>query len=355
MRLGTDPATPWQNAIKMAKTIELRLHRLRFEFEAKSSICFPPYKSTNILRGAFGTIFRRIACLPECREPTVCPLEGACAYEQVFAPIAREAGPSGFRDPPRPLVFRGSHLDGRTVSAGERFWFDVHLFRIHPETVAFLTLSFAQFAIEGIGPRRGRALLRRAETIGLEDDPAFCFFSDGVFRQASFPEPLVLRFAGPDGDKIGNRETAAGLRVQFRTPTELKQDGRVVELPEAQVLAARAFDRISALQHFYGEQPWAEETVREQRQSLLEAAGCLTVAKHNLTMVGAERLSSRTGQKHALEGFVGEVEYQGPGKVIPVLTPWLRAAAMAGVGRQTVWGKGEVRSGHLPRNGLERA
>ncbi len=332
----------------MATKFELRFHRLRFEFEARDSVFFPPYKSTNILRGAFGTIFRRIACLPECREPAVCPLEGACAYEQVFAPIAREAGPSGFRDLPRPLVFRGSHLDGRTVNAGERFWFDVHLFQVYPETIAFLTLSFAQFAIEGIGPRRGRAVLLRAETIGLEGDPEFCFFSDGVFRQASFPEPLALGFAVLDGEKIGNRETAARLRVQFRTPTELKQDGRVVELPEAPVLALRAFDRISALNHFHGEQPWAEETVRELRQSLLEAAGCLTVVRHDLTMARAERLSSRTGQKHALEGFVGEVEYAGPEIAIRALTPWLRAAAMTGVGRQTVWGKGEVSIGHLP-------
>ena len=107
----------------MDPSIGLCFHRLRFHFEAKGSIFFPPYKSTNILRGAFGTIFRRIACLPECREPGVCPLHGACAYEQVFAPIAREKGPSGFRDVPRPLVFRASHLDGRTVNAGETFWF----------------------------------------------------------------------------------------------------------------------------------------------------------------------------------------------------------------------------------------
>jgi hypothetical protein len=132
----------------------------------------------------------------------------------------------------------------------EPFWFDVHLFRIHPETVAFLTLSFSQFAVEGIGPRRGKAALVRAETIGLEGEPGFCFFADGVFRQSSFPEPLVMALGSSWGETSAKDDGATRLRVHFLTPTELKQDGRVVEVPGAAVLAARAFDRISALQYF---------------------------------------------------------------------------------------------------------
>jgi hypothetical protein len=325
----------------MDSCISLRFHRLRFHFEAKSSIFFPPFKSTNILRGAFGTIFRRIACLPECREPEVCPLEGACPYEQVFAPIARTAGPSGFRDLPRPLVFRASHLDGKTVNAGELFWFDVHLFRIHPETVAFLTLSFAQFATEGIGPGRGRAVLVGAETLGLGGEPGFCFFSDGVFRQASFPDPLALALPQPArGDCDGG--PTAKLKVTFQTPTELKHNGQLVDVPQANVLLARAFDRIAALVHFYGEAPIPEALAGAIRGALLREAERLSIVHRDLAMVGAERLSSRTGRKHTLEGFAGTVEYAGPQEAVEALLPWLRAGGFVGVGRQTVWGKGEI-------------
>jgi hypothetical protein len=234
----------------------------------------------------------------------------------------------------------------------EPFWFDVHLFRIHPETVAFLTLSFSQFAVEGIGPRRGKAALVRAETIGLEGEPGFCFFADGVFRQSSFPEPLVMALGSSWGETSAKDDGATRLRVQFLTPTELKQDGRVVEVPGAAVLAARAFDRISALQYFYAEQPRPEDMAREQRRVLMEAAGRLRISRQDLTMATAERISSRTGQKHALEGLLGEVEYEGPRDAVEALLPWLRAAAMTGVGRQTVWGKGEIESTWIGCEGI---
>ena len=54
----------------------------------------------------------------------------------------------------------------------------------------------------------------------------------------------------------------------------------------------------------------------------------------------ATRCSGRTGQRHSLRGFVGEAEYEGEG--LGEFLPWLRAARWVGVGRQTVWGKGEV-------------
>jgi len=43
---------------------------------------------------------------------------------------------------------------------------------------------------------------------------------------------------------------------------------------------------------------------------------------------------------HSLGGFTGEAEYEGD---LAEFLPWLRAARWVGVGRQTVWGKGELR------------
>jgi CRISPR-associated endoribonuclease Cas6 len=53
-----------------------------------------------------------------------------------------------------------------------------------------------------------------------------------------------------------------------------------------------------------------------------------------------ERKSGRTGQVHPLGGFTGVAEYQGD---LTEFLPWLQAARWVGVGRQTVWGKGDVR------------
>jgi len=51
------------------------------------------------------------------------------------------------------------------------------------------------------------------------------------------------------------------------------------------------------------------------------------------------RRSSRTGRVHPIGGFVGEAEYEGE---LGEFVPYLKAGKWVGVGRQTVWGKGEI-------------
>jgi CRISPR/Cas system endoribonuclease Cas6 (RAMP superfamily) len=59
------------------------------------------------------------------------------------------------------------------------------------------------------------------------------------------------------------------------------------------------------------------------------------------------RRSSRTGQVHPWGGFTGAAEYQGD---LAEFMPYLRAARWTGVGRQTVWGKGEITAESLDRS-----
>ena len=63
------------------------------------------------------------------------------------------------------------------------------------------------------------------------------------------------------------------------------------------------------------------------------------VAGSTLEWESQSRKSSRTHQVHPLGGFVGEVRYRGD---MAEFIPFLRAASWAGIGRQTVWGKGAV-------------
>ena len=58
-----------------------------------------------------------------------------------------------------------------------------------------------------------------------------------------------------------------------------------------------------------------------------------------LQTVKGERLSRGTGQRHSIGGFIGVAEYEG---AVTKFMPYLEAARWTGVGRQTVWGKGEI-------------
>ena len=143
-------------------------------------------------------------------------------------------------------------------------------------------------------------------------------------------ELVGLRF-DLDGEANSGGSTDR-LLVRFLTPTELKNEGELVDRPEFGILLRRLRDRISNLRGFY--QGGALVVAFE---ALGQAADKVEIGRCELRRVESERLSSRTGQRHSLGGFVGEVEYVGE---MARFVDFLRVGAWVGVGRQTVWGKG---------------
>ena len=275
--------------------------RLRFHFRAVDEIRLPAHAG-NAVRGAFGAALRETAPAEE--------------YARIFEPRQVGAGPSGLSDWPRPFVFRASQLNGMAIPSGARFFLDVHLFDLRAAAVECMRSALEFMAECGIGrPPRGRARLERLEWLDL---------SDRVTE--SGPNVVAL-------DSVTER--VEHVRLRFVTPTELKGGGELVERPEFPVLFARLRDRISTLRSLYGGGP-LEISFRE----LGERAAAVRLRWCELKWEDAERRSARTGQVHPMGGFTGEAEYEGS---LGEFVPWLRAARWVGVGRQTVWGKGDVR------------
>lgn len=199
-----------------------------------------------------------------------------------FAPRAVD-GPSGLRDRPRPFVLRSSALDGRTLERGEAFAFALHLFDTSADVVAaFDNLDWASIT-------------------------------------SAVRENIVIQANPVDTHR---------LRVRFLTPTELKSESRIADRPDFDILFARAVERITALAAFYTGSRLGPPQRPDGR--LVE-----WTAHHQST----RRTSTRTGQTHPLGGFTGEAIYEGE---LREALPWLEIAQQTGVGRQTVWGKGEI-------------
>jgi hypothetical protein len=296
-----------------------RLHPLRFSFVARERIYFPPGKSSNILRGAFGTIFRRIACVPQCVSARECDWRASCPYARMFEPAAMGSGPSGLADWPRPFVFRAMHLDGRTIQADETFYFDLNLFDTRADAVAYLVLAFTQLAREGLGPGRSRVELTGVSQLDENGSPA-----ESAFPKV--PAPLELDLTAT--------EQVTRIRVQFLTPTELKSGQQLAARPEFGILAARIRDRVSTLRELYGDGP-----LNIDFRAFGERAAQVRMTRCEVRQVDVVRRSSRTGQVHPIGGFVGDAEYEGD---LAEFVPYLRAARWTGIGRQTVWGKGGI-------------
>lgn len=315
-------------------------YRLRFRFQALDSLHFPAGKTGNIVRGAFGLIFRRLVCSPDCPGASICERRHSCAYSRVFEPRSAHAdAPSGLHDWPRPFVFRARNLDGCRIPPGEPLWFDVHLFDSVNPSIEHFVSSFAQLAGQGIGPRRGRARLVGVDQLDLHDRTVTSVFSveSGFSSQPILPSVLDLHSWPSAPPRV---------RVCFLSPTELKSDSRIVERPEFPALFGRLRDRVSTLRALYGEGPLPVDF-----RGLGERAALVRLVRTNIHGETVERRSGRTGQTHSIGGFVGEAEYEGE---LAEFLPYLAAGRWTGVGRQTVWGKGEIRvdAQNLPGSGL---
>ncbi len=305
----------------------------RFTFRAEDAVRFPPGQAGNTLRGAFGTIFRRLVCVPECPGPRECERRSVCPYARIFEPAVSRPAPSGLADPPRPFVFRAAHLDGSGITPGECFHFDLHLFDCREPALEHFAAAFSELAREGLGPGRGRAELVSVDRLDARREPVEPVLDRGAWLRKEGWPPIELSLA-PD------RRAVSRIVVRFLTPAELKAGRRIVTRPEFAVLFARARDRVSALRTLYGPGPLAVDF-----KALGERAAAVRLTHCELRWEKTVRRSTRTGQRHPLGGFTGEAAYEGD---LAEFLPWLRAAEWTGVGRHTVWGKGAIEVEAVP-------
>ncbi len=209
-------------------------------------------------------------------------------YARFFAPVAQD-GPSGLHDPPRPFALRVRHLDGATL---RNFVIGLNVFETKNVDLVQIWLTVDALARESL-----RAVV--CDTQGLD-----------ILRLPLTPRP------------------AERIRVRFVSPTELKN----ADQPEFGPLFARIRDRIGTLRALYGAGPLDIDF-----KAIGERANIIRMTRCDLQHLDEERVSH--AKRHPLGGFVGVAEYEGD---LAEFIPYLEIAAYTGVGRQTVWGKGEI-------------
>ena len=208
-------------------------------------------------------------------------------------------------DIPKPFVFRARHLDTSRIEASSEFSFGLHLFTSDPDIPTHLRETFASLEEHGLGPTRGRVILRNMTV-----------------------QPRSCELAPRDNP-------SSKVQVDFLTPTELKGRGKLVDEPDFPALFGRIRDRITTLQTVYG-----GGSEFNDFRGIGKRAEQVRMTSCQLQTTGTTRTSTRTGQTHDLGGFTGSAIYEGE---LGEFQPWLEAAQHTGVGRQAVWGKGEIR------------
>jgi len=309
---------------------KLHIAKYRFNLQAVERLELPPYKGAT-LRGAFGNVFKRLACSQPGQACTDCMLRTSCAYAYVFeTPLPPDAEVlRTYQNIPHPFILEPP-LDQRTTyEPGEGLTFNLILVGRGISYLPYFVLTFQELGRLGIG--RGRKKFWLMDVIAV--------------NPVSGAE--VLLFSGED-DGLRNEDLSIGyaeieekasslpddrLTVRFLTPTRLKHAGAYVQQPPFHVLLRSILRRVSSLYYFHCGERWQ-----------INYRGCIEAAKEVRTVDAKtewadwERYSSRQRQRIAMGGFVGEVSYEGK---LADMRSLVLLGAIIHVGKASAFGQGK--------------
>jgi len=295
--------------------------------EAVDRIELPRINKGITLRGAFGTVFRRLVCPDLGKDCRACLLGENCPYRHVFSPVVpSDAGRLRLnRDIPRPFVIKPPLDQGATYRQGSRLCFDLVVVGRAQEYLPYFIVTFEELGRQGIGAGRGRYRMNKLEALGSKGQWSGVYDADDRMVRPPDGSLTIEELVGSGIKETGN------IGIEFLTPVLLKENGRWVK-PDFGVLMKRLRDRVNALSYFY-----CGESMDMDFRAFGERAEAVRTVEDGLQWAEENRYARHRGLKHVLKGYVGEVGFEG--EIVP-FAPLLRLGEFLHVGKATAFGQG---------------
>ncbi|GBC95311.1 hypothetical protein HRbin16_01098 [bacterium HR16] len=312
----------------------LLLARYRFALECLSPIEFRSFAGST-LRGAFGSVFRRLVCIT--RSPTCegCLLRQQCAYGYVFetAPPPDSERLRRYESVPRPYVLDAPEGSRLAFAEGERLHFGLTLVGRASDYFPYFVFAFQRLEESGLGAGRqeGKGRFRLLEVLAERADGG----TVPVYTPDSGLDTLRLPvIRGTDLIQKAQRLPTDRLGVRFVTPTRLRFEGKLTDEVEFHHLIRALLHRLSSLLYFHcGTEPAMDFT------RLIEQAQGVRTVRRSLQWVEQERYSRRQRSRLQMGGFTGEAVFEGD---IEPFLPLLVAGEYVHIGKGTVMGLGKI-------------
>lgn len=312
----------------------LRFVRYRVQFQALERLRLPAWKGS-ALRGAFGHVFRRLACVggrscPPCRVPDSCP------YHYIFE-TAPPSGAQALRkltDIPRPFVLEPPEDHTEIYEPGTPIALGLVLIGHGIDFLPHFIVALRELGVQGLGVRRGRLGALEVD-VPNGTGPPIKVYSERDRMVRNHDCTVTLQAMLDRCRPLSPRH----LTLRFRTPTTLRREGHLVDRPKMGTLVRNLIHRITALSYFHCGTKWPHD---EEIPELIRAAEEVRLVRCDVQWVDWERYSSRQQTTMKFGGIVGEATYEGD--LAPIL-PLLLVGEAVHAGRHCVFGNGryEVR------------
>jgi hypothetical protein len=304
----------------------------------------PEFKG-GVLRGGFGTAFRRLTCFRDrgrvytarrtdesCGRCLAAP---ECPYKAIFEPSPPEGAQRlrNLQDIPRPFVLRPRPDPRIVIMPGEHFEWDMVLVGSAIKYLPYFIVTVKMLGESGFGLwyEGKRAKVNVESVVAL--DP-FGMYShtvfdgrvnlvDGTSQHTVTGESIEARAACLSRDS---------LTVEFRSITRLKYENSFVRVPVFHVLIRNLLRRLSTLSYFY-----QAKDIDIPFVDLVEAAKKICDENINVRWQEWRRYSGRSKTIMDFDGFVGRMRYTGDLKPFLAL---LLYGSVVSVGKGATFGLG---------------
>ncbi len=124
------------------------------------------------------------------------------------------------------------------------------------------------------------------------------------------------------------------LTMYAHTPLRIRRNGALLEDIDFQTIIRNITNRLEAVAARYG--GWVDRAEAERIQIL--SAEVSVIQKH-LELKNMKRYSNRLGEKMDFSGLLGSIQFEGE---LTPFVPWLYAAQILHMGRNTTFGMGRI-------------
>ena len=124
------------------------------------------------------------------------------------------------------------------------------------------------------------------------------------------------------------------LTIQMQTPLRIRRNGLLLEKVDFSTIIRNITKRIEAIVERYG--GWVDR-IETERIRILASQVCIT--QNSLQKNNMERYSNRLGEKMDFSGLIGSMQFEG---ALSPFVPWLYAAQILHIGRNTTFGMGKI-------------
>ena len=331
-----------------------RVARFEVSLEAQEQLRLPPYKGS-VLRGGFGHVFRKVACIDRRGECPPCILKGACPYSYIFEtpPPSDSLILRKYPHAPHPFVIEPP-LDAATIyEPGTFLTFGLVLIGKGIDYLPYFIYAFEELGRLGLGRARGKFRLAEVRSEAASGEagawqPIYSgdrkilsngflirtgrdLFNDHahVHGHSHVHDHVHVHDHGHEHDHVFSKE----VTLHLLTPMRLRFDEALVNHLEFHVLVRNLLRRISTLSYFHCGRQLALDF-----KGLISRAQEVKAEKADLRWVDWGRYSNRQKAKITMGGLVGQVTYSGP---LADFLPYLRLGELVHVGKGAVSGLGK--------------